>query len=206
MKKVLCFGDSNTYGFIPETGGRYDKNTRWTGILQNLSKKYLQITAAGANNRTGFTISAGGDFLTGHKILPELLNDDFDVVIIAIGVNDLQKFYDNTEVDIKAGIEKLIGIVRKKLPYAKIIIAAPAVITENVLKSYFSTFFDKKSIEKSFLIAPVYKQAAEANGCIFVDLNDVAKVSEIDGLHYSAGSHRRIACVFFGLLRRTLDF
>ena len=37
MKKVLCFGDSNTFGFIQESGKRYDKNTRWSGILAQLA-------------------------------------------------------------------------------------------------------------------------------------------------------------------------
>ena len=35
MKHVLCFGDSNTWGFIPGTCKRYDEHTRWTGILQD---------------------------------------------------------------------------------------------------------------------------------------------------------------------------
>ena len=33
---ILCFGDSNTFGYNPTNGLRYDKNTRWTGVLQNL--------------------------------------------------------------------------------------------------------------------------------------------------------------------------
>ena len=33
MKEILCFGDSNTYGLIPGTTRRYDRETRWTGIL-----------------------------------------------------------------------------------------------------------------------------------------------------------------------------
>jgi len=36
MKNILCYGDSNTYGYNPENGQRYDYNIRWTGILQNL--------------------------------------------------------------------------------------------------------------------------------------------------------------------------
>ena len=36
MKKILCYGDSNTYGFIPETGARYSEHERWSGILKEL--------------------------------------------------------------------------------------------------------------------------------------------------------------------------
>lgn len=33
MKHILCFGDSNTYGYIPQTGKRYPWGVRWTSIL-----------------------------------------------------------------------------------------------------------------------------------------------------------------------------
>ena len=33
MKQIICFGDSNTYGYIPGTGKRYPWGIRWTSIL-----------------------------------------------------------------------------------------------------------------------------------------------------------------------------
>ena len=54
MKKILCYGDSNTFGYNPETGGRYDKNTRWSGILSYLLKENYEIIEEGMNNRTAF--------------------------------------------------------------------------------------------------------------------------------------------------------
>ena len=33
---ILCFGDSNTHGYNPKDTTRFEKNIRWTGILQNL--------------------------------------------------------------------------------------------------------------------------------------------------------------------------
>jgi hypothetical protein len=29
MKKVLCYGDSNTYGFDAENGARFPDSVRW---------------------------------------------------------------------------------------------------------------------------------------------------------------------------------
>ena len=34
MKQLLCFGDSNTWGLIPNTKQRYSWGVRWTSILQ----------------------------------------------------------------------------------------------------------------------------------------------------------------------------
>ena len=39
---ILCFGDSNTWGYKPDKSGRYDENIRWTGLLQKNSD--LDIT------------------------------------------------------------------------------------------------------------------------------------------------------------------
>ena len=36
MKTILCYGDSNTFGYIPETGMRYPKSIRWPGHLQEV--------------------------------------------------------------------------------------------------------------------------------------------------------------------------
>lgn len=36
MKTVLCFGDSNTYGLMPDSVGRYPREIRWTGRLQEM--------------------------------------------------------------------------------------------------------------------------------------------------------------------------
>ena len=36
--RILCYGDSNTWGYIPGVGTRYKKEERWTGILESLTK------------------------------------------------------------------------------------------------------------------------------------------------------------------------
>ena len=35
-RKIVCFGDSNTYGYDPRSylGGRYPESVRWTGLLK----------------------------------------------------------------------------------------------------------------------------------------------------------------------------
>lgn len=37
MKKILCIGDSNTYGYDPRSyiGGRYPEGVRWTSCLSD---------------------------------------------------------------------------------------------------------------------------------------------------------------------------
>lgn len=193
MKKILCFGDSNTFGFIPKSGERYDKDIRWTGVLQNLCGSDYEIIEAGCNNRTCFVDNPAGKEFTGYKALPEYLKPDLDCVILAVGINDLQKFFETDEIKIKNGIETLINFVQTNCKNAKILVISPAKLTDDVLKGYFAFQFDKKSIEKSLKISEIYSKSAKEKGCYFLDLDKIVKVSPLDGLHFEPEQHKKIA-------------
>ena len=197
MKKILCFGDSNTYGYIPNNGARYDKNTRWTGVLSLLSHGKFEIIEDGCNNRTAFAENPTGKIFTGYEILPELLTDDFDVVVLAIGINDTQFLYNLSSIEIASGVEKLINIVKVKSPQAKILLVAPSILTDDVLNGNFACLFDRTSIEKSRQLPLLYQKIAEKQNIEFLDLNSVAKTSSLDGLHYAPEQHLKIAQVIF---------
>ena len=44
MKQILCFGDSNTWGYNGENGERFPWGVRWTGLLQ---EKFADVIATG---------------------------------------------------------------------------------------------------------------------------------------------------------------
>lgn len=200
MKKILCFGDSNTYGYIPNNGARYDKNTRWTGVLSLLSHGKFEIIENGCNNRTAFAANPAGKIFTGYEILPELLTDDFDAVVLAIGINDTQFLYNLSSIEIASGVEKLINIVKVKSPQAKILLVAPSILTDDVLNGNFACLFDRTSIEKSRQLPLLYQKIAEKQNIEFLDLNSVAKTSSLDGLHYAPEQHLKIAQAIFTIL------
>lgn len=200
LKKILCFGDSNTYGYIPNNGARYDKNTRWTGVLSLLSHGKFEIIEDGCNNRTAFAANSAGKIFTGYEILPELLTDDFDAVVLAIGINDTQFLYNLSSIEIVSGVEKLINIVKVKSPQAKILLVAPSISTDDVLNGNFACLFDRTSIEKSRQLPLLYQKIAEKQNIEFLDLNSVAKTSSLDGLHYAPEQHLKIAQVIFTIL------
>ena len=52
MKTILCYGDSNTYGYNPETGFRYPYEQRWTSILQKNLGDSAIVIPEGLNGRT----------------------------------------------------------------------------------------------------------------------------------------------------------
>ena len=111
MKEILCFGDSNTYGLIPGTTRRYDRETRWTGILaEKLYDKGYRIIEEGLCGRTSVFDDATRDGRNGAKVLPMLLETHapLDQVVLMLGTNDC-KTYNHASADrIGKGIEKLI--------------------------------------------------------------------------------------------------
>ena len=54
MIEILCFGDSNTYGFTPDWKHRYGRDIRYPGVLQALlgssaaQRPFRTPTATGA--------------------------------------------------------------------------------------------------------------------------------------------------------------
>ena len=193
MKKIICYGDSNTFGYNPADGSRFDENIRWTGILKkNLFGEY-EVINEGACDRTGFVDNSKGLLFSAQKHFPEMISkiNKADVIVLALGSNDLQFQYNISFEIVESGLKKLILLAKKKIKH--IIIVSPVELGENVLKGYFNFQFDKTSIEKSKKTGSLYKQIAEANECGYFDINKFAKPSEIDGLHYDEKSHKLIA-------------
>lgn len=193
MKKILCFGDSNTYGYNPSNGRRFSSDIRWVGLLKNSLKEKFNIIEAGCNNRTCFSENPDGIETTGYRILPSYLTNDVDILLLAIGVNDLQKIYSVDMNTFNDGFTKFIELAYSLNKNLKIIILSPSTLTKNILKSYFSILFDELSIEKSYMVKDVLKSVAIEKNCDFIDLNNIAKVSVIDGLHYDENGHKAIA-------------
>ena len=190
MNKILCFGDSNTFGFNPKDGSRYKANERWTGILKEYVKSSYELIEAGCNNRTAFFTNPSGRDQSGLKVFPEYLKKyNPDIIILAIGINDLQYQYNSTNKDIETGLEKYRNLINDK----RFILLIPSIIETNILKSFFAQMFDVTSIEKSKVLHKLYKNFAIKNNLTYIDLNQIVKPSSIDGLHYDIEMHKIIA-------------
>ena len=188
MFKILCFGDSNTYGFNPENYRRYDENTRWSGILKHSLNKYT-IIEKGCNNRAIY--NNAGEF-NSLNIIEKYLND-IDLVILQVGINDLQIQYNFTQEEFEKNLKNLLSKIKTCSRIKNIILICPNVIKESILNSYFSNLFDKKSIEDSKKLPELYKKISKEYNCNLIDLNTIITPSKIDGLHCEKEAHKQIA-------------
>lgn len=195
MKKIICYGDSNTFGFNPIDGSRYDSNTRWTGILAKLLGDEFQVIEEGMNNRTGFFANPDGVLQSGQEYLPMLLekHKTFDMFILALGTNDLQKFFQLDENVITKGLEYYTRTIRNNNQNTEILLISPVTLGERILKGYFKCQFDEKSIADSIWIQEAYKIFCKEQNCHFLDTNQHVSPSDKDGLHFDEDSHKIIA-------------
>lgn len=198
MKKILCYGDSNTFGFNPQNGSRYDKNSRWSGVLSNILCENYEIIEEGMNNRTGFFKNPEGLKQSGAQYLPIYLQNhkDIDIFILSLGTNDAQIFYPLDENTVKQGLKNLTNDIKSANEQTKIIIVPPVKITKNLLHSGFSMLFNEDSIAKIKNVFNSFEQFANENNYFYYDFNQIANPSNFDGIHYTQEAHQKIANEF----------
>jgi len=111
-KRILCYGDSNTWGYKPVAAVRYDENTRWPSRLQKLLGEEFRVIEAGLSGRTTVFDDPFDDFRNGAASLGYALleADPVDLVILSLGTNDL-KF--TTAAASARGIASLISRIRE---------------------------------------------------------------------------------------------
>lgn len=203
MKRIVCFGDSNTYGYIPNNGKRYSSDIRWTSRLSRLLGKEFEVINAGCNNRTCFIDNPAGEYQTGYKAIKKYLSMNVDVFVLSIGINDSQLFYKPSLEDFRRGLTNFILQIQNSSD-AKIVLVAPPILNDDVLKGNFFFQFDTQSIELSKYLPELYKKVADENNCYYFDMNDKVKVSNLDGLHYLPAEHELIAKLLFEFLSKII--
>jgi lysophospholipase L1-like esterase len=195
MRNVLCFGDSNTWGYVPGTGERFDEKIRWTALTQVLLNNEFTLYEAGLSGRTINSNEQSRDFRNGAKLINLYLEScrPLELVIIMLGTNDLKAGLSHSIEDIYTAAKALCLQVLNfdYAPYAKpeIMLVAPVPFVDSVgIDKEFS-----QSIVKSKQLAPAFYQLAQELELSFLDAGRVIKSSPIDGIHWDEKGHRDFA-------------
>ncbi len=197
MQQVLCFGDSNTWGYDPANRGeRYSPQLRWTGLLQMLlaqsSGHQWKVVEEGLNGRT----TVFGAELEPHRvgltyIAPCVLSHKpLSAIILMLGTNDTKIHYHATGRTIALGMERLLREIHwayaSEPSVPPILLIAPKPLNPDIINPEF----DRQSAEKSSQLAAFYRQIAVKYGCDFLDAGAFMPFPSLDGIHLSAQEHR----------------
>ncbi len=195
MYEVMCFGDSNTWGYSPSTQQRFSRDVRWTGVLQAELGSGYRVIEEGLNGRT----TVWEDHLEGDKMgkrhLPVILESQapLDLVIVMLGTNDLKKRFSAHAWDIAEGAGRLLDIIAaskagKANAAPPVLLIAPPPLGK--LTAWEGMF--EGGAEKSRELGKHYREAARLRGCHFLDAADVIRSSDIDGIHLEEKEHRAL--------------
>lgn len=194
VKHILCFGDSNTYGLIPNTNGRYPFGVRWTSVLaQKLGFQDYHVIEEGLCGRTTMFDDPLRDGRCGVKILPTILetHSPIDLTILMLGTNDCKTIYGATAEIISKGAARLINQVRSIAKESEILLVSPIHLGNDVKN--FDAEFSDVSVEISKNISDAYKKVSLMEKVYFLDAAAFSEPSSVDHEHLSENGHKFMA-------------
>ena len=179
---ILCYGDSNTYGYDPRSylGGRYPKDVRWTGKLEAAG---WEIINQGENGRSiprlDWEIEAVAKAV--QKAEPEGLT-------VMLGSNDLLQRPGLTAEVCGRRMERFLSALLAEVPAElKVLLIAPPPIEPGAWVP------DPALIRESYRLADCYETLAKRRGVFFADAGKWDVELAFDGVHFSEAGHRAFA-------------
>ena len=204
MKRILCYGDSNTWGYDPDSGLRYDEKTRYTKVLAALLGQNYEVIEEGLPGRTSAYDTDVDAFVNGRTYLYPCLSSHtpLDLIIIMLGSNDLSTGGKVNAYYAAAGVERLVNLIRhwsidQKTACPKILIVSPPLLCDHPVQHEWQEFmtyvFDfPRCQQESKHFRRHYQDVANTRDCGFLAAEDYTKTGS-DGVHLTRESHANLA-------------
>ncbi|MCI5956038.1 MAG: SGNH/GDSL hydrolase family protein [Clostridiales bacterium] len=213
MRRILCYGDSNTWGYIPASGARYEPDVRWTGVAQRLLGSDYTLIEEGMNGRTTVYENPLSPGRNGMEYLLACLisQKPLDMAVVMLGTNDLRWTDGYGAAD---GARRLVRQIRlyshleESSPIfvngPKVLLVAPILAHESinerdVVEHRYA--FPQKSRD----FARAYGAVAKELGVDFLDAALYAKPSAKDGLHMEPEDHRALGEAMARKIREMME-
>jgi lysophospholipase L1-like esterase len=166
------------------------------------------VIEEGLNGRTTVFLDPIEPDRRGADYLPPCLRSHapLDVVIIALGCNDLKSRFGASPGDIALGAERLVMLARAEMvgpagARPKVLLVAPPPLAE--LTGFSEMFMGAR--EKSQLLGARYRDVAERQKIGFVDAGQFIHCSPLDGIHFEADQHAILGHVLAEAVRMLID-
>lgn len=201
-RTLLCFGDSNTWGFEPGTMARYPRAVRWPGVAAAALGDAWQVVEAGLNGRTTAFEDPLGD-KAGVRHLGPVLDSaaPVDVVAIALGTNDLKTRVAASAYEIAEGAGVLVDRVLASqagpggAAPGVLLVAPPPIVDVGGWAARDPDAYEgfdqgwAGAVERSRAFAVQFARVARVRGVPCLDAGRHVRSSPIDGIHWTREGH-----------------
>ena len=208
MKTILCYGDSNTWGYDPVSRDRHPYERRWTTVLQHeLGGDYLVI-AEGLNGRTTVWDDPIELHKSGSEYLPPCLESHkpIDLAVIMLGTNDLKVRFSLPPSDVARGAGTLADIVKKSecgpggTAPAVLLLVPPEV---RRLTDFAEMFAGSR--EKSLAFPEAYAAVAAEKDIFCLAVGEKVRFGDTDGIHFESDQLSALGSLVADEVRRILE-
>lgn len=198
---ILCFGDSNTWGFVPgsynpetDSANRFSFDQRWPGRVQILSNNFFHMYEEGLSGRTINTDDPEKNARNGLANIQMLLDthEPLDLVIVFLGANDCKKRLSQSIGDLCRNFELLLDVIENSVSGTDFNSPPKIMVTSYPLPShehgFENAFVGATEKLRSFNI--YLNKLALKRSHLFFDAAKHIRSSEIDGIHFDLNAHR----------------
>lgn len=207
MKRVLCYGDSNTWGYDPDTGARFPPEVRWSGVLADRLGSGYSVIEEGLNGRTTRWDDPIEQGRNGFTFLRPCIDSQMplDLIVVMLGTNDLKRRFHLTASDIAESASALAEEARRLATTrdgarAEVLLVAPPPLTR--LTDLDQMFAGAR--ETSRQLAHYFGVMARRRGLPWFDAGSVIACSDLDGIHFDADAHRTLGGALADEVRRLI--
>lgn len=200
MRQILVYGDSLTWGIVPDSRNRFAFDERWPGVLENkLNASGLQVRVI-EDCLNGRRTVWEDPFKPGRNGLHGLaqrieINSPLSLVILMLGTNDFQFSHPFNDAWAAAqGVATLVNEIRKAPIEPGMTIPPILLVCPPRIRSPKGSMAEKfRGAEQRCVgIAEAYKQIAANLGCHFFDAGTITTSSNVDGVHLDRDQHLKL--------------
>lgn len=216
-KRIVCFGDSNTWGLNSTEKKRFNENIRWTKTIEKKLNKEIdaEIIEEGLNGRTSVLNDPLKEGLNGlDYVYPSILtNSPIDLFIIMLGTNDSKERYSMTPYDIASGIIRLANKAKVTLDSlferdeieTKILIIAPARIKSSYKYVDSINSFGENADKKTKELPKILEKLSKENNFYFLNADEKVEVGDNDYVHLDEKGHKDMSSLVTAKILELLD-
>ena len=191
MKRILCYGDSNTYGlFKDKNGNRTRFEGRWTKLLKSNLGDEFEVVEEGLCSRTMFSFDEFRPFAVGFDYLLPCLysHDKVDIVILMLGTNELKERQKNSAKTVFDMLKRYVKFLNEF--ESRIDGSHPRLIVCGVPDAKRDNLYAGAS-KKSHELDKLSMEFCKLNNIEYVSCLDLGL--QQDGLHLSEQGHKTLA-------------